>query len=318
MTAPSTTAAGDTSRCDAGRRRPSTSTTSMASSYTSGATISIITPTRNRAELWRSGRLLDSLRAQTEPPDELVIALDHTEDDTLAAIGSSRMPFPIRILEVLSPRPGPDPASAIPDNCLFAAAAGVILVHLDDDIAIGLDFCRRVRTLLPLGKRAILWHQLFFVTAQSCVSPRNAANDDTLSDTLPVDYRTALALRRHWPISTGGIIQLPANRMLHWGGAWSAPRAELLAIGGHDLSLAGYRNADARLGNRLVRNGLTSFITSETHLAATHIGTTRRSTTHSRGPTGGPRIANGGISYWTSDACHSSYRVTKLLDSQTQ
>jgi len=281
-------------------------------------TLSVITPTRNRSALWRSGWLLDSLRAQTEPPDELVIAIDHTEDDTLAAIRNQlhfkKAPFPVRILEVLSPRPGPDPASAIPDNCLFAAATGDILVHLDDDITIGLDFCRRVRTLLPLGRRAILWHHLFFVRAENATRAR----DSTPNVNLPVDYRAALAIKHRWPLLTGGIIQLPANRMLHWGGAWSAPRAELLAVGGHDLSLAGYRNADARLGNRLVRAGLTSFTTNEGDIAAVHLGTTRRAVTHTSGPTGGPTIANGGAAYWTSDACRSSYRIIAALDSRNQ
>ena len=285
-------------------------------------TLSVIVPTRNRADLWRSGRLLDSLQAQTEPPDELVIALDHTEDDTLDQIRrqvhSTETPFPVRILEVLSPRPGPNPASAAPDNCLFAAAAGDILVHLDDDITIGLDFCRRVRTLLPLGRRAILWHTLFFVTAQTNAKSHDATHSVTLSDPLPIDYRAALAIKRHWPRLSGGLIQLPANRTLHWGGAWSAHRADILAIGGHDLSFAGYRNADARLGNRLVRSGLASFVTSEDDIAAVHLGTTHRATTHISGPTGGPKIANGGAAYWTSTDCRSSFRTIKLLDSQTK
>ena len=283
-------------------------------------TLSVIVPTRNRAELWRSGRLLDSLRNQTEPPDELVIALDHTEDNTADTIHEQLIAlpskFPVRLLDITAARPGPDPASAAPDNCLFAAAAGDILVHLDDDLAIGLDFCRRVRTLLPLGKRAILWHQLFFLTAQTNERTHNAARNAIHDDTLPTDYRTTLAIKHHWPRLTGGIIQLPAHRMLHWGAAWSAHRAEILAIGGHDLRLAGYRNADARLGNRLVRAGLTSYVTCKDSLAAIHLGTTRRAKTHSSGPTGGPKIANGGAGYWTSEACRTSYRIIIELDSR--
>jgi len=99
-------------------------------------TLSVIIPTRNRAALWRSGRLLDSLRAQTEPPDELVIALDHTEDKTEDTIREQLIAhpskFPVRLLDITAARPGPDPASAAPDNCLFAAATGDILVHLAD------------------------------------------------------------------------------------------------------------------------------------------------------------------------------------------
>ena len=268
-------------------------------------TLSVIVPTRNRAELWRSGWLLDSLRAQTKPPDELVIALDHTEDDTLDVIRSSQLPFPVRVLEVLSPRPGPDPASAIPDNCLFAAATGDILVHLDDDIALGRDFCRRSLEFLDLQPRSIIWAGLRFVTA----------NHSPLTGHPPVDYRPTMAAKRHWPTLAPGVARLPAHWCVHWGAAYAVRRAEVLAIGGHDLRLAGYRNADARLGGRLVRAGLSSYVTSTDDLSAHHLGTTHRAKTRSAGPTSGPRIANGGPAYWTSEACRASYRTVEVLDS---
>jgi len=268
-------------------------------------TLSVIIPTRNRAELWRSNWVLDSLRAQTRPPDELDVALDHTNDDTLDAIRSSRMQFPVRILEVLSPRPQGDPASAIPDNCLFAAATGDVLVHLDDDIALGPDFCRRALALLELEPRSVIWAGLRFVTADH--SP--------LTNHPPVDYRPSMAAKRHWPELPPGIFQLPAHWCVHWGAAYAVRRAEVLAIGGHDLQFAGYRNADARLGGRLVRAGLTSFVTSKDEHAAQHLGTTHRAKTRSTGPTSGPKIANGGPSYWTSDACRQSYREIEELDS---
>ena len=268
-------------------------------------TLSVIVPTRNRAELWRSGWLLNSLRKQTSPPDELVVALDHTKDDTLFTIRSSRIPFPVRILEVLSPRPNGDPASATPDNCLFAAATGDILVHLDDDIALGPDFCRRALEFLELQPRSVIWAQLRFVTA--ILSP--------LTGHPPVDYRPSMAAKRHWPASPDGIFLLPAHWCVHWGAAYAVRRSEVLAIGGHDLQLAGYRNADARLGGRLVRAGLTSYVTSKNEHEAHHLGTTNRAKTRSSGPTSGPRIANGGPSYWTSDACRASYRILEVLDS---
>ena len=276
-------------------------------------TLSVIVPTRNRADLWRSGWILDALESQTEPPDELVVALDHTDDDTADVIRAAAPPFPTRILEVLSPRPGPDPASAVPDNCLFAAATGDVLVHLDDDITIPPDFCRRMRGLMDAHPRAIIWAYLLFVNADLSL----------LIDDPPVDYRPALAAKRRWPFSPDGIFQLPANRTLHWGAAWAAPRAEILAIGGHDLTLAKYRNADTRLGNRLVRAGLTSYVTSTADLTAYHLGTTWKASrrhadrrrARTRGPTGGPKVTNGGPAYWTSDACRLSFRTITELDS---
>ena len=305
-----TITAGDTSSPGDGRRRHSPLTTRLASTYNYGVTTSVIIPTRNRAEIWRSGWLLDSLRAQTEPPDELIVAIDHTEDDTLTAIQDQiycrNPPFPVRILEVISPRPGPNPASAVPDNCLFAAATSAILVHLDDDIAIKPAFCRRVHALLELPPRAVIWAELRFVHGD--LSPR--------TDHPPVDRRRVMATRHRWPTLADGAARLPAHWPVHWGGAWATRRSDVLAIGGHDLSLAGYRNADARLGNRLVRAGLASYITTTDDLRADHLGTTHRTTTRVTGPTSGPAIANGGYAYWTSQACRQSYREIRVLDSQ--
>ena len=269
-------------------------------------TLSVIIPTRNRADLWRSGWVLDSLRAQTRPPDELVLALDHTEVDTLDVLRDWSVPSRFRIIEVLSPRPQGDPASAIPDNCLFAAATGDVLVHLDDDIALGPDFCRRALEFLELQPRSIIWAQLRFVTA----------NHSPLSGKTPIDYRPSMATKRRWPELSPGIFRLPSHWCVHWGAAYAVRRSEVLAIGGHDLQLAGYRNADARLGGRLVRAGLTSYVTSKNEHAAHHLGTTNRAKTKSTGPTSGPQIANGGLTYWTSDACRASYRLTEVLDTQ--
>jgi len=268
-------------------------------------TLSVIVPTRNRSELWRSDWLLDSLRTQTRQPDELVIALDHTEDDTLDVIRARALPFYTRILEVLSPRPQGDPASATPDNCLFTAATSDVLVHLDDDIALGPDFCRRALALLELEPRSVIWAGLRFVTA----------DHTPLTNHPPVDYRPSMAAKRHWPELPPGIFQLPAHWCVHWGAAYAVRRAEVLAIGGHDLNFAQHRNADARLGGRLVRAGLTSYVTSKDEHAAEHLGTTNRAKTRSSGPTSGPRIANGGPAYWTSDACRASYRTLEVLDS---
>ena len=272
-------------------------------------TLSAIVPTRNRAELWRSDWLLDSLRTQTKPPDELVIALDHTEDDTLTSITGqvfqSNPPFSVKILEVLSPRPHGNPSSTVPDNGLFSAATGDVLVHLDDDIALGPDFCRRALALLELEPRSVIWAGLRFVTA----------DHTPLTNHPPVDYRPSMAAKRHWPELPPGIFQLPAHWCVHWGAAYAVRRAEVLAIGGHDLNFAQHRNADARLGGRLVRAGLTSYVTSKDEHAAEHLGTTNRAKTRSSGPTSGPRIANGGPAYWTSDACRASYRTLEVLDS---
>jgi glycosyltransferase involved in cell wall biosynthesis len=278
--------------------------------------LSVITPTRNRADLWRSGWLADTLAAQVEPPDELIIALDHTEDDTLAAICSSRMPFPVRILEVLEPRQGPNPASASPDNCLFAAATGDIILHLDDDLAVHPNLCRRIRDLLDCNTQSVIWPAMHFVNADH--SPVTTAH--------PLDSRTRHAQLHNWPTLPGGIVALPRPALMHWGAAYAVHRANLLAIGGHCRQMAALHNADTRLGNRLVKLGLTSYLGTHPELQADHLGLTwyqlhksdPKAISENRGPSFGVTIANGGPAYWTSETCRQSYRVIKELDTRAK
>lgn len=270
--------------------------------------LSVVVPTRNRAALWRSGWLLDSLRAQSEPPDELVVAVDHPDDDTLTAVieAGRRIPFPVRILEILAPRRGPNPASAVPDDCLIAASRGDILIHLDDDLSVGSHFCRRLRTLLDCDARAVIWPQLHFVNPDH--SP--------ISDAPPQDSRSARAARMSWRTLPGGLIEMPRTESCHWGGAWAVKRAELLKIGGHCLQLAPFRNSDTRLGNRLVRSGCSSFLGAHRELVTDHLGQTWFSTHRSdkeairvsRGATHGITIANGGQAFWTSTWIRDAFR----------
>jgi len=129
-----------------------------------------------------------------------------------------------------------------------------------------------------------------------------------------------MAVKRRWPTAAAGVARLPAHWTVHYGGAWATRRADILELGGHDLTLASFRNADARLGNRMVRAGLESYITFTDDAAAYHLGHTHHSRRQhhdrSRGPTLGQKIANGGRAYWTSDACRQSFRELESLDSQ--
>lgn len=277
--------------------------------------LSVITPTRNRAGLWRSGWLLNSLAVQTDPPDELVVALDHTEDDTLDAICSSTTPFPIRILEVLDPRPGPNPASATPDNCLFAAATGDILLHLDDDLRVSPGLVRRIRVLLACTARAVIWLPMLFINPDG--SP--------ITSTPPVDSRSTRAARHNWLTLPGGLTPLPRSALMHWGAGFAVHRTEIRNIGGHCRQTAALHNADTRLGNRLVRAGVQSYLGVHPDLRAEHLGPTWYAThksdpqalRESRGPSYGITVANGGAAYWDSETCRQSYRVIKVLDSRT-
>jgi glycosyltransferase involved in cell wall biosynthesis len=186
---------------------------------------------------------MDSLRDQDDQPDELVIALDHTEDDTLetitADITTRPVHFPVRILEVLAPRPEPFPASGTPDNCLFHAATGDILLHVDDDIALAPGTVRHARTLLHELPRAALWYLMTFVDENRRALAAGA------------DWRLALASRLRLPLLPGGMMQPPATSSAFTGAIFATTRTALHAIGGHDMRHVGYHNQDTRLGNRL-------------------------------------------------------------------
>ncbi len=277
-------------------------------------TVSVIVPTRNRAALWQSAWLMDSLRDQDDQPDELVIALDHTEDDTLetitADITTRPVHFPVRILEVLAPRPEPFPASGTPDNCLFHAATGDILLHVDDDIALAPGTVRHARTLLHELPRAALWYLMTFVDENRRALAAGA------------DWRLALASRLRLPLLPGGMMQPPATSSAFTGAIFATTRTALHAIGGHDMRHVGYHNQDTRLGNRLLRYCIgSSYIIATPSLTALHFGLTwhMQNVTNTRalrsayGATlTGPTIANAGERFWSSDYFATAYRELKL------
>ncbi len=273
-------------------------------------TISVIVPTRNRAELWRSGRLLASLRAQDDQPDELVIAIDHTEDDTLDAIRTdtsrNRLSFPVRIIEVTKPRPEPFPASGFPDNCLFHAAKGDVTLHIDDDIALPPGYCRHTRAMFEGLPRAVIWGLLRFVDDQ----------DNELADVS--DCRRQHAAKHNWPLGPGGLWLMPTQSQTHWGAVYASTLRDIRAIGGHNIEHCGYHNSDTRLGNRLARFCGQSFATSTPATTCSHLGLTwysshkhdKKAIRGSRFTSSSSKIANGGADFWTSTWFDDAYRVT--------
>ena len=292
----------------------------MLPEATPARTLSVIVPTRNRAALWQSAWLMDSLRAQTEPPDELVIAVDHTDDDTVAVLEAdlSARPvrFPVHVLEVLAPRSAPHPASGIPDNCALHAATSTIIIHVDDDIALPPDFCRRIRVLFDSLPSAVLWAQLHFVTPDGT----------ELEGWQGRDGRDFLAAKHHWPTLPGGIAQLPPQLSVHWGAVFVLCARDIRAIGGHDLRQCGWHNTDTRLGRRLARSlKAGSFVTTTPALTALHLGVTwyRQNCNNPRviraaqSTLGGDRIANGGQAFWSSSWFDSAYKLTTTIPGAT-
>ena len=278
-------------------------------------TLSVIVPTRNRADLWSRHWLLESLRTQTSLPDELIIATDHTEDDTVPTILRSTRKlaprFPVRIIDVPAARPGPFPASGVPDNCLFHAASGDVMLHVDDDIALPPGYIAQMRALFAGAPSAVIWGLIQFVDADRLPIDEGAG----------IDPRHWLALKQRWTLLPGAIRQMPRTQQTHWGAVFAVTARDIRAIGGHDLAGCGFHNQDTRLGNRLARYCAGSYVTATDELTALHFGRTWHMTNVKEpakiraayATAAGPKIANGGNAFWTSPWFDSAYTTTHNL-----
>ena len=282
-------------------------------------TISVICPTRNRAELWQSGWLLDSLAAQTRKPDELLIATDHAEDDTLTAIAnrlsSSRFPIRTEILDVLTPRPEPFPASGLPDNCLFHYATSDTILHVDDDIALPNHFIELVETTFDTLPNISVWYPMTFVDDER--NPLDAGHD----------WRFEVIKARRLIPGPAGLVRPNPAYSCATGAIFACLTSSIKAIGGHASQACGYHNQDTMLGYRL-----SSYCTGGTYLAtspattALHRGLTWHMH-HIKDPAAlriaygrtqpGPAIANGGLSYWLSDIWQTAYAIAHVHDLTT-
>ena len=265
--------------------------------------ISVVVPTRDRANLWRSGWCLDALLALSPPPLEVLVCSDHSSDDTLAFLSST---LPTRalgcswtLLDVLAVTPGPLPASATPDNCLFHAANGDRLLHVDDDLRLD---PRAIAYALTLPPNQLTWLTLRFVSDAGPLPQQDIRPPKLAARSKPDE------LNRY---------RIPDRWLFHWGGAWLAPTEAVRAIGGHDLTHAGLHNSDTRLGNRLVKSGLQSWLSVAPEFTAQHLGQTWHqrnrqdagAIARSRGPCFGPTIANRGPLFWTSTWFEAAYHV---------
>jgi glycosyltransferase involved in cell wall biosynthesis len=268
-------------------------------------TLSVICPTRNREPIWRQAWLTDSLCRQTSLPDELVIAIDHTEDATIDAIRCRKYPFPVKILDIVAPRPGPLPASGTPDNCLIHAATGDVILHVDDDLSLPPGCIAHTRHLFDGLPPAAIWYFMTFV---------NADGTELLDGQ---DWRIELARAKAWQTLPGNILRSPPFSGCSTGAIFAVPRAVLRAIGGHDLADCGFHNQDTKLGFRLDRYCKAgSYLSASPNTTALHIGYTwhmqhRKDQAAIRAAYGsqhpGRPIANGGQAFWNSDWFKDSY-----------
>lgn len=275
--------------------------------------VSVICPTHNREHLWRTHWLWNSIATQTVQPRELVIAIDHTQDNTLDAIHASWQEKPlrctVRIIQVQKPAATPFPASGQPDNCLFAAADAPLILHVDDDILLAKETIAHVEHIFRHDADPNIWYPMTFVDEDHTPLPRGE------------DWRLELIARLHLPTLPGGLV----TSQVHMGtGAIFAVRTDTIrAIGGHALVNCGHHNQDTLLGFRLKRACKSgSFIVTDPALFAEHLGTTwhmqhrldKKAMSFAYGQTApGPTIANAGTKFWSSDWFADAYTEVLTL-----
>ena len=104
-----------------------------------GSTVAVVVATRDRAELVR--RTLDSLRAQTRPPDEVIVVDDGSADGTGALLDEAAATgdLPLRTIRRLESG-GP----AVARNAGWRAATADIIAFTDDDCRPRPDWLERL------------------------------------------------------------------------------------------------------------------------------------------------------------------------------
>jgi len=200
---------------------------------TTGPRVSVIIPTyQGRDSVLRT---LASLRRQTIPADEyeVIIAVDGSTDGTVEAVRGFAAPF------VLSTLDGPNRGRAGACNAGIRAAAGPVVVLLDDDMEASPGFlATHANAHVGPGRRAVVGAAPIVVSAGSPPFVRYVADG----------FRKRLDR-----------LAQPGYRLTFrdtYTGNFSARRDVLLAIGGFDEAFRAYGHEDYELALRLQEAGV--------------------------------------------------------------
>ena len=199
-----------------------------------GEGITVAITTFNRAPLWRTGRMRESLCAQTRRPDEVLIVDDNSTDDTVAVLQEWRktVPFPVRLIQCRQPKLNAYHANVFSENVALARATGKIYLHLDDDGWVHPGLVDWVSRQDPTAA----WYGLakFYL--------------EHGAKFVGHDWRRLKYEDRHGPVQ-----EIARNSQHRFGPIWACPLTVLREIGGHDMSMAAYRGSDVRLGDAVGR-----------------------------------------------------------------
>ncbi len=120
--------------------------------------VSLIVTVKNEAG--SIGALLDSIAAQTRPPDEVVVCDGGSTDSTLDRLRSEAR-FPIRILE----RPGANISQG--RNAAIAAASGTIIASTDAGVKLDADWLRHLIAPFERNPGAVVVSGFFLPAPQT-------------------------------------------------------------------------------------------------------------------------------------------------------
>ena len=201
---------------------------------------------------------LDSLRTQTDPDFEIVIADDGSDDGTRKIIDAAKIQFPVTITHLWQADIGFRKTQIL--NQAIAVARGDYFIFLDGDCIVQPDFVARHRQLAQTGylvtgsrilvndqltQRILQWPQWNF--AQFLAHSFAYRLRHGINKYLPLQLKFADGTWRHYRQFVWRRIK--GCNMACW-------RSDALAIQGFDESMTGWGHEDADFVFRLQKNGV--------------------------------------------------------------
>lgn len=194
--------------------------------------ITIGIPTYNRANIWKTRILWNSLLTQTERDFETIIVDDNSTDDTIETILQLQKDSPLNNLKfykTILPKKSDVQASAVADNIIFGNCTTGILIHLDDDGWVSPLLVEKTNGLNIEQEPRVFYLVINF-------------NDPQNLQSIGKDSRLKGYPKR-------GYFYL--KKELCWGAAYIAPTELLKTLGGFSVLTSHIRGSDTRLGVRL-------------------------------------------------------------------
>lgn len=216
--------------------------------------LSVVVTTYNRPAAL--ARVLDALAAQTEPPDEVVVADDGSGPET-ASMLSARKGDPFPLLHVWQPDEGF--RAALSRNRAVAASRGDWLHFLDGDCVPRPHFVERARRLSKRGW-ALAGDRILLSPGLTERIEREALPVHRWSVATLTGYRLRGGINRLLPLAYWPWLARRGRRQDDWRLLRTANvglhRADFEAVNGFDSSFVGWGLEDSEFAIRLINSGV--------------------------------------------------------------